>query len=580
MKAVHSFGVVAAVISLVSTAFAQETPFDKAEALIDAYASSDQFQGTARLDTPEIGSETISRGMANDAERRPNTEDTSFHIASISKAFTAVMVLQMADDGLISLDDPVSTWLPELKEDIGDNITVKHLLNHTSGLPRDYAEALDWDGESALTIADVATAVNASGLLYTPGEKRTYSNTGYRILAYILEAVENASYVEILQTRIVEPAGLTHTQLGPDEDSATGYDSPDTITLVPAKMDDPNKNRLLGASGIYTTAGDLSRFMGAISSGALLNDDTKTLMLTAPGAAGANGIYGMGWDMYPMDGGGRIIFSSGRSDGFLSFMTWVEDNPGTRIVLLANDTRLGQSGFSLFVGLLEHALGEPSEAAAPPAPVHTFLSTLLEKGEKAALAYADTLDMSNAPLGNASPSQAIGEPNGGVGESRRAWAPATADAGTEWLALTWPSPIQASEIFIQFTQVSESLNAVAFNGKEHALTSLDHEFLKAENGAPAVSIKLETPVTVNNVRLVLDTSKPGWPQIDAVALIDNEGTRHWAQKATASTSAFDKGSVNMSDYPTTDVLNKLARRLEENGKNKAARKVRKIIPKL
>jgi D-alanyl-D-alanine carboxypeptidase len=554
---------------------AQNTANQRIEALIDSYTQSDQFQGNVRTSTLNEGVQELSRGFANVSTQQAHTAGSQFYIASITKAFTAVMALQMVEAETLDLDAPIAPFFPELDTEISERTTLRQLLNHTSGLPRDYTEALSGDGPFDMN--DTIAAINSVGLQSEPGQLVSYSNTGYRLVAHMLESASGLGYEALLQNRIADLIGLEATSLTPRSDVSLGYESTDTITLSPVDLPSVGDRRLLGAGGLYSTSADLNTFIDALTEDRLLTTPMRELMLSATEAENSDGSDGMGVNFYPMGGGGRVIAMTGASDGYLSAMVWVEGSASQRVTVLGNDTRLGRGGFfPLLIGLLQQVLGAPQFEPAPATPVHTFLETLQTRGEAAALDYASGLDWSQAPIANAAASQATGAPNGGVGESMYAWAPATADAGEEWLYLQWNAPVEASSVHIQFTQIPNALTGIELDARHE-----DSIHQLADTGAPVIIFPLTELAPIEALTLRLDTAAAaGWPQIDAVGLVDAAGEIHWATHAQASTSAFRASGVAMHDLPTRDVLAKLVDRLTENGLTAEAARIRVIAPRI
>ena len=152
-------------------------------------------------------------GMADIEQGRPNTPTTPFHVASLSKQFTAFAVLLLAQDGKLSLDDDVRRYVPELP-DFGHAIRIRQLLNHTSGL-RDQWNLLSmagWRMEDVITGEDVMGLVRRQrGLNFVPGSEFEYSNTGYTLLGLIVERVSEKSLAAFSRERIFAPLGMKHT---------------------------------------------------------------------------------------------------------------------------------------------------------------------------------------------------------------------------------------------------------------------------------------------------------------------------------------------------------------------------------
>lgn len=550
------------------------TPHDRIEELAKAFADAGQFQGAIRGEVSGETSANRAFGLADVAGNVANTTETQFHIASITKAFTAVLTLQQVQKGRLELDAAIAPYFPGLRPEIGERVTLRHLLSHTSGISRDYTEALH--GEGPFKATDLVDALNSAELLFEPGTRWDYSNTAYYMLLLILERATGQTYSELLNQQIVRIAGLKNTTMGPGRNVAIGYESSDMITLEPLPMERADQN-VLGAGGMFSTTRDLSRFMRAVGDGRLLDPKLRDLMLTA--VENGDGTDGMGWAMFPIPAGGRIINASGTGSGYMADMAYIEDDPSTNMVWLSNDKRMGRRGFlALANGAESLMVGNNVPIEAPKTPAYTFFRTLLDEGEHAAIAYLGTLDWSDAPVANAAATQATGAPDGGVGETQLAWAPATADAGTEWLSLSWKQKVRARAVHVQFTQIPGVLTALDCGAGFDAITTFPVQKSESDVGAFIEIYSFEDPQEIDKITLQMDTAKvQGWPQIDAVGLIDDRGEVHWADGALSSSSAFDAGDVSLHDLPTPQILDKLMRRLRENDRLAEAERVRAVM---
>lgn len=194
----------------------------------------------------------------------PNAPGTVFHVASLSKQFTALSVLLLAQQGKLSLDDQVRKYIPELR-DFGKPLTIKHLLHHTSGL-RDQWNLLIMSGwrlsEDVVRDEDVLDLVSRmKALNFNPGAEHLYSNTGYTLLAQIVKRVSGQSLREFADANIFKPLGMTHTFFRDDhlvivKNQAYAYN------LWPGgafKLSVPNYDTV-GASSLLTTVEDLARW--------------------------------------------------------------------------------------------------------------------------------------------------------------------------------------------------------------------------------------------------------------------------------------------------------------------------------
>jgi CubicO group peptidase (beta-lactamase class C family) len=201
-------------------------------------------------------------GMANLNDDIPITPETVFHVASMSKQFTAASILLLAQQGKLSLDDDVHKFIPELP-DFQERITLRHLMHHTSGL-RDQWALLGLAGwrysQDLITDDDVMSVlVRQKALNFKPGEKELYSNTGFTLLALIVKRVSGMSLREFTSKNIFEPLGMTHTHFRDDHEEvikhdALGYEQGGEGK--PFRMSLTNFDTT-GATSLHTTVEDL-----------------------------------------------------------------------------------------------------------------------------------------------------------------------------------------------------------------------------------------------------------------------------------------------------------------------------------
>ena len=215
------------------------------------------------------GSEFLAAGVASLEDEQLLTPEDRFRIASVTKAFTAAVVMELVEEGTLSLDDPVEDWAPGLLAE-GDSITVRHLLAHTSGLP-DYTKDEEFieafvAGED-LPPQRIVSFVSSEPLAFEPGTKYEYSDTDNIVLGMIVEAATRQPYEQELSSRVLEPLGLRATVLPDDpampEPHAQGYQyppesesaaEPDNVTTAL----DPSAAWASGA--LVSTPSDLWRF--------------------------------------------------------------------------------------------------------------------------------------------------------------------------------------------------------------------------------------------------------------------------------------------------------------------------------
>jgi len=167
-------------------------------------------------------------GMANLNDDVPITPATVFHVASMSKQFTAASILLLAQQGKLSLDDDIHKYIPELP-DFHETITLRHLMHHTSGMRDQWAllELAGWRySQDLITDDDVMSVlVHQKELNFKPGEQFLYSNTGFTLLAITVSRVSGMSFREFTTKNIFAPLGMTHTHFRDDHRSASLRDS-------------------------------------------------------------------------------------------------------------------------------------------------------------------------------------------------------------------------------------------------------------------------------------------------------------------------------------------------------------------
>lgn len=276
-----------------------------------------------------------SYGLADADSATPITPATNFRLASLSKAFTTAAVLLHVADGRISLDDPVSKHLPELPSHTRA-VTVRHLLTHTSGM-WDYEDFVPDTQAFQVKDADVLRliAAHAESLYFAPGTEWRYSNSGYALLALIVERVAGERYAQVLQRRIFSPLGMDNTvayEAGVSSVAHRAYGHRvrgDTVR----RTDQSNTSAVLGDGGIYSSIDDLVRWDAALAEGTLIPDSLWREAITPYRLAdGRTTEYGYGWFIDRFDGHRRQRHH-GETRGFTNSIYRFPDDGLTAIVL-------------------------------------------------------------------------------------------------------------------------------------------------------------------------------------------------------------------------------------------------------
>ncbi len=298
-----------------------------------------------------------SFGLANEKTQQKLDKNTVFELASVSKQFTAMGIVQLEKEGKLSYNDPLTKYFPELS--FYKPITIDNLLHHTSGLP-DYMSLFDknWDKKKFATNKDIVEmlAKYKPELLFVPGDKYEYSNTGYALLGLIIEKVSKQSYGDYLNKKIFKPLGMANTRVyrsryKPEKISnyALGYvvDSLGNKKL----LDDLGKeyytyylDGIVGDGMVNSTTGDLLKWDRALYGDKLVNQKDKDLIFSSIVTKDNKDTrYGYGWAIdtkYPF---GKIANHSGGWAGYITFIERDLDYDKTIIILQNNDSEAASS---------------------------------------------------------------------------------------------------------------------------------------------------------------------------------------------------------------------------------------------
>jgi CubicO group peptidase (beta-lactamase class C family) len=252
------------------------------------------------------------------------TPESNYRLASMSKQFTAMAVLTLAHEHKLSLDDRITRFFPEFPE-LG--ITVRQMLTHTSGLV-DYEDVIPAGTTIPLKDFDVLWLLQQQNrTLFPPGSKWQYSNSGYALLALIVEKVSGQTYPHFLHATLFEPAGMKHTlayEKGISTVEKRMYGQPADQSLTSA---------VLGDGGIYSSVDDLAHWYAWLDHNPLYAEATvPRVRADQTGAAGPPPSYGYGW-FIGTQRGERAIWHTGESIGFRNAVLRLPDEHLTVIVL-------------------------------------------------------------------------------------------------------------------------------------------------------------------------------------------------------------------------------------------------------
>ena len=345
-------------------------------------ASRHQVPGASLAILADDEITTAATGVLNLGTGVPVTTDSVFQIGSITKVWTATMLVQLAGEGLLDLDAPLSAVLPELTlatPGATDQITVRHLLSHQSGIDGDM---FDDYGRGSDNVQRYVAGCGRLGLLHPPGATMSYCNSGFVIAGRLIEVLTGTTFDEALRARLIEPLGLARTMTNADEAirfrAACGHlGTGDEQHLAPVWALPGGAGP---AGGIIASASDILEFArlhlagGATADGRqLVSAAGAAAMLTAqvdvPSYPETGRQVGLGWQLHQWDG--RPLYShNGGTIGQVSFLYVLPDRQGA-VCLLTN----GGQPELLYQDLFGEIFGElwqlslPSLAEPAPGPV-------------------------------------------------------------------------------------------------------------------------------------------------------------------------------------------------------------------
>ena len=296
-------------------------------------------------------------GYADYNSKRMLNDSSVFELASVSKQFTAMGIMILKERELISYEDNIRKFFPQLPY---DNITVRNLLTHTSGIPSYEAQfEKNWDKKKIAFNKDIVDMLQKlkDTLLFKPGSKWRYSNTGYALLASIIEKVSGMSYNDFMAQNIFQPLAMKHTSIYntrrstrkiPDNyalgfvysDSLKRYILPDELPAFDIVY---YLDGIVGDGTVNSTTGDLFKWDRALYSNKLVNKaalDEMLSPLVQTNPADSNSFYGFGVNVQPKSGKGKVISHGGGWPGYHTLIVRYPEKDETMIILSNNEANL------------------------------------------------------------------------------------------------------------------------------------------------------------------------------------------------------------------------------------------------
>jgi CubicO group peptidase (beta-lactamase class C family) len=351
-----------------------QTKADKLDKLMSTYAEHGEFNGSVLV--AEKGKVIYKKGfgLADMEWNVLNQPDTKFRLASITKQFTALAIMQLVEKGKLKLDVPISAYLPDYPKKNGDIITIHHLLTHSSGI----RDLLSFPGFSknisrnAYSPAELVKLFADSTLQFKPGEKFAYTNSGYMLLGYIIEKVTGKSYEQVLQENIFTPLKMNNTGYDHSrallKNRAKGYEKNGRIYVNANSID---MSVPYAAGALYSTVEDLYLWDQALYGNQLLRKENMDLLFTKHISSGGNYHYGYGWGLGAINSGNtseliETMGHSGSIDGFATQLTRIPSDKS--FIVLLNNTGLaaplGQMISSIIAILYDKPYNFPKRSVA------------------------------------------------------------------------------------------------------------------------------------------------------------------------------------------------------------------------
>lgn len=360
---VVAIGVVVACAIAAGWAIAQPSPNDVARYAADLMARNyrpDAPGGAVLVARGDTVLFRAARGLANVEQHVPLQPDSVFRIGSITKQFTAAGLLTLVEAGRVNLDDPLAKYLPGFPG--GERITVRQLLNHTSGV-KSYSALptfVDRTIRSDMTTAEIIDLFKNEKPDFPPGTQWAYSNSGYALAGAIIETVTGEPWHAYLERTLFKPIGMTHTGYGHDPRFAAlqvpgyTYEGTNVIPMRPMSMTQPH-----AAGALVSNVDDLLKWNRALHEGRILKDLTYRQMITPTGRAADPGIgYGFGLFNDTIRGA-KVLQHGGRIFGFIASLTYLPGPDITVVVLENDDLRGAGDSPEVTKKLAAMALGDP-----------------------------------------------------------------------------------------------------------------------------------------------------------------------------------------------------------------------------
>jgi len=320
MKKVQGFFVWTVVLLIYNPVMGQDTLKRQLDDILEGYSAKSQFSGAVLVAKKGTVLYENAFGMADWENQVSNKVDTKFLIGSATKSFTAIAIMQASEDGLLEVHEPLSTYIPELNQELGQ-LTLHVLMKNSSGLPVHLNRITELEHRD-ISSQELISLYNSVPLSFVPGTRYEYSNLNYQLAALVLERVTQTPYKDYLENHIFKPLKMKHTGVerthSKSTDKALGHD------LVSGKFIRADENYMAYAKGggdMYSNVSDIFKWDRALYATVLVDANSKQQLFD--GTPGTFGGYGYGFKVKSYDrnegrdGPGKLVRHGGSMYGYI-----------------------------------------------------------------------------------------------------------------------------------------------------------------------------------------------------------------------------------------------------------------------
>ena len=332
--------------------------------LFKGYTHYNRFIGNVLISKGDKIIYQKSFGYANVEKNKKNTKKSVFSIASLTKPFTAVGIMTLVDNGKLTLETTLNTYFPNFIPEYSKKITIRHLLNHSSGMQANIGRIDDngngyMPGKEKISLPELFEKFKDTKLNFEPGKGYEYNNFGYTLLAYIIEKVSKKSYADYMDEAIFKPANMKNTTANYSKFLNKKAYPHTGLGFNEFKLfrSESHPSLVKGAGNIKSTTGDLYNFMNALEAGKILKPSSVNKLFSQTQEIGVdNSKYGFGWRI-EYKGGEEWRNHTGLLQGYAAIMGSLPKRD-IKIIILTNATSTDLESENPFQGKSQFVAGE------------------------------------------------------------------------------------------------------------------------------------------------------------------------------------------------------------------------------